>query len=88
MSELLLGIDIGTYSSKGVLCQTDGKIIAEARANHDISIPKPGYAEQDADTIWWADFQKLAKELVAQLPKGDTIGRRWRQRDWCLCTAG
>ncbi len=73
MSELLLGIDIGTYSSKGVLCQTNGKIIAEARADHDISIPKPGYAEQDADAIWWADFQQLARELAAQLSPGDTI---------------
>jgi xylulokinase len=73
MSELLLGIDIGTYSSKGVLCRPDGEIIAQARADHDISIPKPGYAEQDADAIWWADFQKLARDLTAQLPAGDSL---------------
>lgn len=73
MSKLLLGIDIGTYSSKGVLCQPDGKIIAEARANHDISIPKPGYVEQDADAVWWADFQNIAKELTGKVPTGDTI---------------
>jgi len=73
MSKLLLGIDIGTYSSKGVLCRPNGDIIAEARADHDISIPKPGYAEQDADAIWWADFQQLARDLTAQLPAGDSL---------------
>ena len=37
MSQLLLGIDIGTYSSKGILCRPDGTIIAKARADHEMS---------------------------------------------------
>lgn len=73
MSQLLLGIDIGTYSSKGVLCRPDGTIIAEARAEHDMSIPKPGYAEHDADAVWWLDFKQIAKELTGNVPQGDQI---------------
>ncbi|MDK2982425.1 MAG: xylulokinase [Chloroflexota bacterium] len=73
MSQLLLGIDIGTYSSKGVLCRPNGEIVAEARTDHDISIPQPGYAEQDADAIWWADFQKLARQLTTETPPGERI---------------
>ena len=73
MSKLLLGIDIGSYSSKGVLCQTDGTIIAEARADHTMDFPKPGYVEHDADRVWWADFTHLAGELTAQVPQGDHI---------------
>ncbi|NMC13540.1 MAG: FGGY-family carbohydrate kinase [Chloroflexi bacterium] len=73
MKQLLLGIDIGTYSSKGVLCQPNGEIIAEVRTNHDMSIPKPGYAEQDADAVWWADFKKISKELTTKVPSGDKI---------------
>ena len=73
MSQLLLGIDIGTYSSKGVLCHPDGTIIAEARADHDMSIPKPGYAEHDADAVWWSDFKQIAKELTCKIPQGDQI---------------
>ena len=73
MSQLLLGIDIGTYSSKGVLCRPNGTIIAEARTDHDLSIPKSGYAEQDADEIWWADFKKIAKQLSEKVPHGDAI---------------
>lgn len=73
MSDLLLGIDIGTYSSKGVLCRPDGTIVAEARAEHEMSIPKPGYAEHDADKIWWGDFASIAKELSAKVSPGDQI---------------
>ena len=73
MRKLLIGIDIGTYSSKGVLCQPNGEIIAEARADHEMDIPKPGYAEQDADAVWWADFKKISKELTGQMQTGDEI---------------
>jgi len=74
MAQLLLGIDIGTYSSKGVLCQPDGTILAEARADHDMSIPKPGWAEHDADGVWWADFVSIAKDLTSRIPQGDRVG--------------
>ena len=73
MGQLLIGIDIGTYSSKGVLCRTDGTIIAEARADHEMSIPKPGYAEHDADKVWWSDFKHISKELSERVPQGDQI---------------
>jgi len=73
MSQLLLGIDIGTYSSKGVLCHLDGVIIAESRADHEMSIPKPGYAEHDADAVWWSDFTKISKDLSKKVPQGDQI---------------
>ena len=73
MGQLLLGIDIGTYSSKGVLCHPDGTILAEARAEHEMTIPKPGYAEHDADGVWWADFRQIAKELSGKTPAGDQI---------------
>lgn len=73
MGKLLLGIDIGTYSSKGVLCRLDGEILAEARAEHDMAIPKPGYAEQDADAVWWSDFKVIAKELTSKIPNNDQI---------------
>ena len=74
MAQLLLGIDIGTYSSKGVLCREDGTILAEARADHDMSIPKPGWAEHDADGVWWSDFVSIASDLTGRMPQGDRIG--------------
>ena len=55
MADLLLGIDVGTASTKGVMSRLDGPIVAEARVEHGIEVPRPGWAEQDADPVWWAD---------------------------------
>lgn len=64
MSELLLGIDIGTSSSKGVLAQPDGTIVAVAERPHPLSLPRQGWAEHDAEAIWWGDFRALSRELT------------------------
>ena len=63
MNELLLGIDIGTSSSKGVLVRPDGAIVATAQRPHLLSLPRPGWAEHDGETVWWADFVAIAQEL-------------------------
>ena len=73
MNCLLLGIDIGSYSSKGVLCRHNGEVIAEARTPHEISFPKFGYAEHDADAIWWADFVSISQALTSKIPKGEKL---------------
>lgn len=64
MTDLLLGIDIGTSSSKGVLVRPDGTIVAAAQRPHALSLPKPGWAEHDADASWWGDFTAIARELT------------------------
>jgi xylulokinase len=73
MTELLVGIDVGTQSSKGVLVRLDGTLVAEARAEHGMDVPRPGWAEQDADAVWWADVCSIARRLVAAVPTGDRI---------------
>ena len=35
-------------------------------APHALSLPRPGWAEHDAETIWWADFLALCRELLAR----------------------
>ena len=62
----LLGIDIGTSGSKGVIISTDGEIKAAELIEHGISIPKPGWAEHDAEEIWWGDFCRLLPRLTAK----------------------
>jgi xylulokinase len=73
VSDLLVGIDVGTASSKGVLLRPDGSSVADARAEHSMSVPRPGWAEQDADAIWWADVCAIATRLVGAVPRGDRI---------------
>ncbi|GDY29668.1 FGGY-family carbohydrate kinase [Gandjariella thermophila] len=62
---LLLGVDIGTSSSKGVLVEPDGTIVARAQRPHEVSTPHPGWVEHDAETVWWQDFLAITRELVA-----------------------
>ena len=66
MTQLLLGVDIGTASSKGVLARPDGEIVARASRAHDVSLPHPGWVEHDADSVWWNDLVALCRELVPQ----------------------
>lgn len=59
-----LGIDIGTYESKGVLVDGEGHVAATARRSHRMLVPQPGWAEHRAEEDWWADFTAIAHELV------------------------
>ena len=62
----LLGCDIGTYSSKGVLVTTDGKVLFQSSIPHDVSIPKPGWMEHDPDGVWLHDFLFITKDLLTK----------------------
>ncbi|MEM6428583.1 MAG: FGGY-family carbohydrate kinase [Deinococcota bacterium] len=65
MADLLLGIDVGTYSSKGVLTTAEGEILGQHVVKHDMEIPQPGWAEQDADAVWWHDVVEICKTLLS-----------------------
>lgn len=72
--ELLLGIDIGTYSSKGVLCTPAGEVLATETIEHGLSLPRPGWAEHDADAIWWGEVVALCRALLGDRVGGDRVG--------------
>src|SRR5215213_7162397 len=63
---LLLGIDLGTSSSKGVLCRSGGEVVATIERPHEVSMPHPGWVEHDAEEIWWKDFTTLCAELLEE----------------------
>lgn len=60
----LIGVDIGTYSSKGVLVRTDGIVVASHTVPHGIDMPSPRFFEHDADGVWWHDFVGIIKNLL------------------------
>lgn len=68
MPELLLGIDVGTYSSKGLLVTPAGEVLRTAAVPHTASFPRPGWAEQDADSVWWSDTVTLCRRLLDGAP--------------------
>lgn len=72
MGELLLGVDVGTYSSKAVLTDAAGTVLAAESIEHGLDLPRPGWAEQDADAVWWSDVVALCRRLLS---------RRWQPSD-------
>ncbi|MCR6490358.1 FGGY-family carbohydrate kinase [Amycolatopsis sp. OK19-0408] len=64
MTGLLLGVDIGTASSKGVLVDPGGAVLARFVREHAVSTPRPGWFEHDAETVWWADFAGIVADLL------------------------
>ena len=61
-----LGIDIGTFESKGVLVDSAGRIVATASRPHKMIVPRAGWAEHRAEEDWWGDFVHLTRTLHAQ----------------------
>ncbi|MDO5711197.1 MAG: FGGY-family carbohydrate kinase [Micrococcales bacterium] len=67
LPELLMGIDMGTGSTKGVVTTAEGRILATAVRAHSMSLPRPGWAEVDAPTTWWGDLVEVVRELTVQV---------------------
>lgn len=61
-----LGIDIGTFESKGVLVDEAGEIVAQTSRPHRMLVPQPGWAEHDPEKDWWGDFCFISKQLIAE----------------------
>jgi xylulokinase len=61
----LLGIDIGTYESKGVITTLEGELVTMQVNPHKMDIPRAGWAEHDAEKVWWGDFVAVTKKLLA-----------------------
>ncbi len=63
-AEHLLGVDIGTYSAKGVLVDVAGRVIANHVVPHRLEMPQPGWAEHDANQVWWGGFVAICRSLL------------------------
>jgi xylulokinase len=71
--EVVLGIDIGTSSSKGLLVTPDGQVVEATHRTHHISLPRPGWAEADAEGTWWDEVRAICNTLVSAAP-GPILG--------------
>lgn len=60
----VIGIDIGTGSTKAVAVSTSAKVIEVRQVSYPTLQPEPTYSEQDADVIWNA-FVKCLSELTS-----------------------
>jgi xylulokinase len=58
----LIGIDVGTTGVKAVRISETGEVLARAEEEYPLSIPQPGWAEQDPEDWWRATQGTFAAE--------------------------
>lgn len=61
----VVGIDIGTSSTKSVLFDTAGQQIAQSAQSYALKSPEPGAAEQDPNDILQAATQTVAEVIAS-----------------------
>ena len=60
----ILGLDIGTTSTIGILIRLPNEVLCIASRPVTLTAPHPGWAEEDP-TQWWSNVCEISKELLA-----------------------
>jgi xylulokinase len=69
----VLGLDVGTSSTKGVMVAVDdGTLLGTAVREHSPNRPGPGMVEMDAN-VWWDEVVSISHELLASFD-GEVVG--------------
>ena len=67
-----LGIDTSTTSSKALIIDESGNVIAVASSPHTLQTPRPLWSEQNPEE-WW---QAVAASIRSVLEKADLAGEQ------------
>lgn len=59
----LMGMDIGTSSTRAIIIDENGKLIASATGDYPLITPKPGWAEQNPED-WWKASVEVIKKVI------------------------
>jgi len=58
----LVGLDVGTSGVKAIAITRRGEVVARAERTYPLSMPQPGWSEQDPDD-WWHAAESALDEL-------------------------
>ncbi len=64
---MLLGIDIGTSSIKGMLMEENGRIVSVESSGYSVEIPQSGWAQQDPEW-WWNGLCQVLERMRQDQP--------------------
>lgn len=67
MSDVTVGIDIGTTSVKAVAADGDGNVLARERVPHALNVPAPDRLEHDANNAWRRGVRRAWQRVSADL---------------------
>ena len=65
MTKHYLGIDVGTTAVKALVVDEAGAVVGEAESPLGVSVPRPGWAEQDPHD-WWEGTVNAVRAACAQ----------------------
>jgi xylulokinase len=65
LTDVLIGVDVGTSGVKAVAISHDGEVLEEAEEPYSLSVPRAGWAEQDPED-WW----QATQAALSRLPEG------------------
>lgn len=66
MGQYVIGIDIGTGSTKALAINQAGETLASSQVHYDIATPHPGHCEQNPEMVWNA-FVTCIKQITTDL---------------------
>jgi len=72
-ANLLLALDIGTGSCKGVVYDLNGRVVCEANASYEVQRPAPQWVEQQPED-WWTAVIEVCHKLVDQVDSNAIAG--------------
>ncbi len=73
MANYVLALDQGTTSSRAIIFDRDGRIVATSQQEFPQLYPKPGWVEHDPETIWQTQYQVTKAALAAKNLSADNI---------------
>jgi len=73
MGKYVLALDQGTTSSRAILFDQQGQIVAAEQQEFPQIYPKPGWVEHDPEAIWDSQYQVARRVLDSQQVNADDI---------------
>jgi xylulokinase len=73
MKPIIIGLDIGTTSTIGILVELPDRVVAVATRPTTLSSPHPGWAEEDPRE-WWTNSCGVLRELMREADRSALAG--------------
>src|SRR4051794_7819681 len=63
-----IGLDVGTTAVKAIALDEAGDVLARHEVSYPLSMPRPGWSEQDPED-WW----RASEQALAAVAEGDAV---------------
>ena len=73
MSSYLGAIDQGTTSTRFIIFDRSGRIVASAQREHEQIYPQPGWVEHDAEEIWRRTLQVIEEAMAERALRAEDL---------------